>query len=92
MRKLSLLLLGAALSGCTANDVTMGGAARHDYVMQTVDPDPQYKRETIEGGSGETGARAVEHYRKGTVTVPQPLSTTTGSSSGSGSGLSSAGR
>ena len=89
MRRLPFMLLSLALIGCTPNDVTLGGAAKHNYALQTIDPDPQYVGTEIEGGSGEHGAKAVERYRKGAVFKPEALKTTSGSGNGSGSGSGS---
>lgn len=79
------LPLAAALTGCTPNDVTMGGAVRHNMALQTIDPDPVARTELMEGGSGERAAAAVKRYQEGGVKQPTVTSTTKGSS-GSGSG------
>ena len=92
MKRLSIIIALAALplAACTPNDTTMGGALRHDVALQTIDPDPQYDGELVEGGDGMRSAKAVERYHKGEV--KQPVSQQTGGSgSGRGSGGSSGG-
>ena len=37
MRVLPIALLGLAVAACTPNDVTLGGAFRHDIAMQTIE-------------------------------------------------------
>lgn len=86
MRIVSLALLSLATTACTPNDVTLGGAVRHDIAMQTIDPDPVYKGSEMEGGAGTHAAAALERYRKGTVRQPESIKTTQGLGSGSGSG------
>ncbi|WP_255325595.1 MULTISPECIES: hypothetical protein [Sphingobium] len=83
MRKLSfaVLLLAPALTACTANDPTFGGAVRSNYAMQVVNPEPQHEGTLVEGGEGTRSAAAVERYRKGAVKEPSSISTTQGSSS-----------
>lgn len=71
----------AGLSACTANDITLGGAARQNYAAQTVNPDPQYEEDQTLDGS--VGAAAVERYRTDKIKQPVGIKTT---SSGSGSG------
>jgi len=85
MRILSIALLGLAASACTPNDVTLGGAMKHDVAMQTIDPQPRYNGTEMEGGSGDHAASAMERYRKGTVKEPQTIKTTEGAT-GSGGG------
>jgi len=85
MRILSIALLGLAASACTPNDVTFGGAVRHNVAMQTIDPDPHYNGTEMEGGSGTHAASAMDRYRKGDVKEPQTIKTTEGVS-GSGGG------
>lgn len=87
MRMIPLVALGAVLGGCTPNDVTLGGALRHDLAMQTVDPDPKYSGSEMEGGAGTHAAKAAERYRKGEVKEPVSIKTTS-TISGSGSGSS----
>ena len=82
MRIFSITLLGLAAAACTPNDVTLGGAVRHDLALQTIDPDPVYTGAEIEGGSGTHGAAATERYRKGTVKQPESIKTSQGSGSG----------
>ncbi len=91
MKRLSIITALAALPlvACTPNDTTMGGAFRHDMATQTIDPDPEYEGELVEGGDGQRSAKAVERYHKGEV--KQPVAQTTrsgGSGSGSGGGSS----
>ena len=85
MRILSIALLGLAATACTPNDVTFGGAVKHNVAMQTIDPEPRYRGVEIEGGAGTHAASAMERYRKGTVKEPQSIKTTS-SISGSGGG------
>lgn len=86
MRIIPVALLSLVATACTPNDVTFGGAVRHDIAMQTIDPAPTYTGPEIEGGSGVHGAAAVERYRKGAVQEPQSINTTSGSGRGSGGG------
>jgi len=85
MRILSIALLGLTTAACTPNDVTMGGALKHDLAMQTIDPEPTYTGSEIEGGAGTHGAAATERYRKGMVKEPQSIKTTSGVSGSGGS-------
>ncbi|WP_242122813.1 hypothetical protein [Sphingobium sp. Sx8-8] len=87
MRGIGLVpaLLLPLLAGCTPNDPTFGGAVRHNYAMQVVNPDPHYEGTLVEGGNGQTSAAAVERYRDGKVKKPQRIRTTSGGG-GSGSG------
>jgi hypothetical protein len=82
MRIFSIALLGLAATACTPNDVTVGGALRHNIALQTIDPDPTYTGSEIEGGSGVHGAAATERYRKGTVKQPESIKTSQGIGSG----------
>jgi len=91
MRIISVALLGLAATACTPNDVTLGGALKHDLAMQTIDPDPVYTGSEIEGGSGDHGAAAVERYRTDAVKEPKSVKTTQSIGGGSGSGGSSGG-
>ena len=91
MRIISVALLGLAATACTPNDVTLGGAHKHNIAMQTIDPDPVYRGSEIEGGSGDRGAAAVERYREGAVKEPQSIKTTQGTGGGSGGGSSGGG-
>jgi len=84
-----LLLTGLALPACTPNDVTFGGALKHNYAMQVIDPDPTYAGDAVAAGSGVRAAAAMERYRKGTVKEPQTIRTTSGISGSSGSSGSS---
>jgi type IV pilus biogenesis protein CpaD/CtpE len=88
MRRLSLaaMLLAPVLAGCTPNDPTLGGAMRHNYALQVVNPDPHYEGALVEGGDGSKSAAAVERYRTDKVKKPATISTTQGSGSGSGGG------
>jgi len=91
MRIISVALLGLAATACTPNDVTLGGALKHDLAMQTIDPDPTHHGAEIEGGSGDHGAAAVERYRTDAVKEPKSVKTTQSIGGGSGSGGSSGG-
>lgn len=88
-KRLAAALLILVATGCTPIDTTLGGAVRHNIAVQTVDPDPKYDGELIEGGNGERGAKAVTRYRKGEVKQPATMSTTAGSGGGGGRGGSS---
>jgi hypothetical protein len=81
---LVLLALSIAAAGCTPNDPTFGGAVRHNYALQVIDPDPQYAGVPNEGGSGDLGAGAVERYRTDKVKKPKSIRTTSGVSGGGG--------
>jgi len=85
MRILSIAVRGLAATACTPNDVTFGGAVKHNVAMQTIDPEPRYKGTVMEGGSGDHAASAMERYRKGEVKVFKATATTEGVS-GSGGG------
>lgn len=78
------LLIVTVVAGCTPNDTTLGGAVRHNYAAQVVDPDPQYEEaQTLEGSQAEG---AVERYRTDRVKKPVGQPTTVrqrGNSSGS---------
>ena len=92
MRIFPLLLLAPLplLAACTPNDPTLGGALRHNYAMQVIDPDPHYQGDEIEGGDGARSAAAVERYRTDKVKQPRSIRTTSGSGgSGGGSGSGS---
>jgi hypothetical protein len=80
---LILLALSVAAAGCTPNDPTLGGALRHNYALQVIDPDPQYAGEPNEGGSGALAKGAIERYRTDKVKKPKSIRTTSGISSGS---------
>ena len=87
----SIILAAAALTlaACTPNDTTMGGAFKHNVAVQTIDPDPEYSGEQMEGGDGTHAAAATDRYLKGAVKEPVTLKTTSGSGSSSGSGSGS---
>jgi hypothetical protein len=70
------------LAACTANDTTLGGAARQNYAAQIVNPDPEYDAEQTL--AGEPAAAAVERYRTGKVKQPVGVRTTTKSGGGGG--------
>jgi len=61
------------LSACTPNDTTFGGAVRHNYAAQVINPDPEYDEEMT--ATGETNQAAVERYR--TDQVKEPVRETT---------------
>ena len=74
------------LAGCEHDLVDMGGhpastwgeANRQTMAAQVIDPDPQY--EFLDPAtSADHAARAIERYRKGTVTKPERTSSTAGS-------------
>ena len=87
--RLTLVLLVVMLAGCmnqpiAQRDPAIGEAVRFNSAIQTINPDPVYAQgSALPGDSGEHGAKAVEKYRKGTVTPVETVGTTT-SSSGSG--------
>jgi hypothetical protein len=84
-----IVMASAALlsvAACTPNDTGLGSAAKSNYAAHIVDPDPKYDGEMVANGAQTAGAQ--ERYRKGTVTKPVGVKTTTG---GSGSGSSSSG-
>lgn len=79
----------ALLGGCTPIDTTLGDAAKTDYALQTINPEPRpvpAEAAVMEGGSGTQAANAAERYRKGTVKQPQAQTTNSGSGGGSGGG------
>lgn len=84
------IIAGAALAlmvtACTPNDIGLGNAARANYALQVVDPDPSYEGPQV--ANGAQTAAAQDRYRKGTVKKPVSVKTTTGGS-GSGSGAQS---
>lgn len=88
--RLSLPVASAILlAACTPIDTTFGDAAKTDYSLQVINPDPKpVPADTLvmEGGSGTQGALAAERYRKGAVKQPQAQTTSSGSAGGSGSG------
>ena len=84
MRILSIALLGLAATACTPNDVTFGGAVKHNVAMQTIDPEPHYRGTEIEGGAGARAAAAMELYRTRNVKEPESIKTTSSITSSSG--------
>lgn len=83
MRSAFILMLATfPLAACTPNDITLGGAWRHNNTLQVVDPEPQYAGELVEGGSGSQAAGAVERYRKGQQKQPVSIRTTNNISGG----------
>ena len=79
----------ALLAGCTPIDTTLGDAAKTDYSLQTINPEPRpvpAEAAVMEGGAGTQAANAAERYRKGTVKQPQAQTTNSGSGGGSGGG------
>jgi protein-L-isoaspartate O-methyltransferase len=85
MRIIPIAALALVATACTPNDVTMGGALKHDMALQTIDPEPSYHGTEIEGGSGVHAAAAAERYRRGTVKQPISIETTSGSIGSGGS-------
>ncbi|MBK5265588.1 MAG: hypothetical protein JJE34_10220 [Alphaproteobacteria bacterium] len=83
---LPLLALSFPLAACTPNDPTLGGAVKHNYALQVIDPDPQYAGEPMEGGSGDKAAAAMKRYRTDKVKAPKSIRTTSGISGGGGGG------
>lgn len=89
---LPIMIVGAALlAGCTPIDTTFGDAAKTDYALQVINPEPtpvSAEQAVIEGGSGTHAAAAAERYRKGGVKQPTQQSTggVGGGSGGGGSG------
>lgn len=85
--KLFLIAPGLALiAGCTPIDTGLGDALRHDIALQTLDPDPQYEGDAIEGGSGQRAADANKRYREGKVIQPVIMTTTSGGGKGGSGG------
>lgn len=80
MTKVGVCASLLALAACTPNDPTLGGAVRHNYALQVIDPDPQYAGQPNEGGSGDIAKGAVERYRTGEVKKVKSIRTTSGSS------------
>ncbi len=90
--KLFLIAPGLALlAGCTPIDTGLGDALHHDLALQTLDPDPQYQGDEIEGGSGERAAAANKRYREGKVIPPVTIRTSTTTGGGSSGGSSGGG-
>ena len=88
--KLLLIVPALALLGaCTPIDMGLGDAVRHDVALQTLDPDPQYAGDEIEGGGGQRAADANKRYREGKVIQPVTIRTGGTGSGGSGSGSGS---
>lgn len=83
-RLLLLLILPLIATGCET-DPTFGGAVKHNYAQQIVYPDPEYRGDELEGGSGTGAVRAHDAYRKGKVKQPVAIPTTTISTQGGGS-------
>lgn len=84
MRIVFIATLAMMASACTPNDVTAGGALKHDLALQTIDPQPTYKGTEMEGGSGTHAAKAMANYRGDTVKeAPTPITVNIG-----GGGLS----
>ena len=76
MRTLAIIILAAigstpALAG---PDADWGKVVQNNVHAQLVDPDPQYARVLIEGGSGRLGARAHGRYMSDNVKPLRPLS------------------
>lgn len=86
MRRLFLaaMLAAPALTGCTPNDPTFGGAVRSNYALQVINPDPHYDGATVEGGEGARSAAAVERYRTDKVKKPATIRSTQSGNGGSG--------
>ena len=80
------MLVLPAVTGCTANDPTFGGAVRSNYAQQVINPEPRYEGVLVEGGEGARSAAAVERYRTDKVKKPATISTTSGTGGGSGGG------
>jgi type IV pilus biogenesis protein CpaD/CtpE len=89
-----LAVVTAALAACnTANthigdeDPFLGESVKYDQAIQTINPMPVYPAQAAQpGDNGEKGALAVQHYRKGEVKTPEPITTTSGTSGGGGGG------
>src|SRR5258706_14556985 len=72
----------ALLTGCTANDTSLGDALKTNMALQVVDPDPVARTNAVPGESGERSAVATARYRKGAVKQPVSVTTTTRASGG----------
>lgn len=85
MKKIALVLLLAAASGCTPYDKQVGSIQSWNIAQHTVNPDPVYPPEATQDASGERMATAVRRYESGTVRDPVGTTTTNrAGSSGSG--------
>jgi hypothetical protein len=69
-------------------DPDLGRVVQNNVHAQLVDPDPQYARILIEGGTGRLGARAWQRYQSDNVKALRPLSGTSdlGRAGGNGGG------
>lgn len=77
--RINLLIALPALvaAACTPVDLGYGEEVRWNLAQQVIDPDPQYDRDLVEGGSGERSAKAIDRYNKGDVKKPVREATTT---------------
>jgi hypothetical protein len=80
---LALMLASPAAAG---PDPDLGRVVQNNVHAQLVDPDPQYARILIEGGTGRLGARAWQRYQSDNVKALRPLSGTSDLGRATGSG------
>ena len=78
-----LIVAAASLAGCTPIDTTFGDAAKTDYSLQTINPDPKpvtAEAAVMEGGSGTHAAGAAERLGEllaiQSATMTMPVSST----------------
>jgi hypothetical protein len=81
-KTLALLALPLLLTSCASQDLGFGETVKQNIALQVINPDPQYKDETVPGASGDHAAQATERYREGKVTQPPPTVTSTLSATG----------
>jgi hypothetical protein len=87
------LALMVASPAAARPDPDLGRVVQNNVHAQLVDPDPQYARILIEGGTGRLGARAWQRYQSDNVKALRPLSGTSdlGRATGSGNNGGSSG-
>ena len=83
-RIIACAALALTVAACTPNDIGLGNAARANYALQIVEPDPSYDVPLV--ANGAQTAAGQERYRKGTVKKPVGVKTTTGGSGSSSGG------
>jgi hypothetical protein len=68
-------LCAGSLAGCgtptPAYDAQFGSAVKQAILMQTLDPEAAYKRQTVNGIDAQAGAALVGRYREG-FARPEP--------------------
>ena len=79
----AIVLLSACSTTMDPVDRDFGEAHRWNFEQQVVNPDPVYAEDaSMEGGSGERAAEAVERYNRGDVEQPANIETTSNVGSG----------